>query len=64
MNIQENKENFNYLFRLQRSGRTNMFGAAAYLQSEKGLEKNKAKEVLLYWMTNYESVAKELGVEI
>ena len=55
---------FQYLFRLQASGRTNMFGAAQYLVSERDLDKATAKEVLLYWMENYETLAKELGIEI
>lgn len=61
---EDNRENFLYLFKLQKSGRTNMFGAAPYLESFMGLSKQEAREVLLHWMQNYESLAKELGVEI
>ena len=64
MNIQENAEYFKYLFELQQSGRTNMFGAAAFLQSEMRLDRNKSKAILAHWMTNYDTIAKELGVEV
>jgi len=64
MDIKANEENFRYLYDLQASGRTNMFGAAAFLQSEMGLDRNEAKQVLLYWMENYEAIATELGIEI
>ena len=63
MDIKQNAEYFKYLYRLQESGRTNMWGAAAYLQSEMGLGNNEAKEILLYWIQNYEAIAQELGIE-
>ena len=62
--VQKNQAAFKYLFRLQMSGRTNMFGAAAYLQSERGINKTEARELLMYWMNNYEEIAKELNIEI
>jgi hypothetical protein len=62
--IQENANYFRYLYQLQRSGKTNMFGASPYLVSNFDLDKNEARAVLSYWMTNYESIAQELGVEI
>jgi hypothetical protein len=62
--LTENEKDFRYLYRLQESGRTNMFGAATYLQKERGLDKNKAMEVLANWMDNYEDIAKELGIDI
>lgn len=62
--LTDNEGDFRYLYELQMSGRTNMFGAGAYLQREQGLDKNKAREVLQEWMTNYESIAKELGIEV
>ena len=64
MDIKQNERYFKYLFRLQKSGRTNMFGAGEYLQSEQGLDKAKAKEILLYWMENYEALALALNIEI
>ena len=64
MNIQENSEYFCYLFDLQQSGRTNMFGAAPFLEDAFDLDKKKAKEILIYWMENYDKIATELGVEV
>lgn len=62
--ILDNKENFEYLFGLQSSGRTNMFGASTYLQNEMGLDKKDARDVLAKWMANYDEIAKELGAEV
>lgn len=62
--IQQNEEAFRYLFDLQRSGQTNMFGAAPYLQSELGLNRDVAKTLLIQWMENYDEIAKELEVEV
>lgn len=42
-----------YLENLRRSGVTNMFGAAPYLQREFGLEYEEAKKILCDWMKNY-----------
>ena len=42
-----------YLEKLRRSGVTNMFGAAPYLQAEFGLSKVEAREILSSWMNNY-----------
>lgn len=62
--INSNEEHFRYLFELQESGRTNMFGAAIYLQNEQGLNKQEAKDILIYWMENYEAIAKHLAIEV
>jgi hypothetical protein len=62
--IQDNKDNFIYLFELQRSGICNMFGAGVYLQNERGLSRNEAREVLMFWMQHYEDIAKELDIEV
>lgn len=62
--IDQNEESFRYLFELQESGETNMFGAAPYLQRETGINKNLAKEILLYWMENYDDIAQYLGIEV
>lgn len=43
-----------YLDKLRESGVTNMFGAAPYLQTMFGLNRNDAKEILLYWMASFE----------
>jgi predicted ATPase len=62
--VEDHQLELEYLFELQQSGRTNMYGAATYLQSEMGLDKNEAREILQFWMANFEAVAKELGIEI
>lgn len=64
MDIKKNAEYFKYLYRLQRRGTTNMVGAGPYLQSTFGLDKNEAREILLFWMDKYEEIATELGIEI
>ena len=61
---EQNTKYFKYLFKLQKSGRTNMFGAASYLVNEMGMERNKAREITAEWMTKYEDIAKELNIEI
>ncbi len=59
-------DHFFYLFRLQEDGTTNMFGAAQYLvdmfvSATDALNKSQAREVLQYWMANYESLKEEMG---
>ena len=49
------KEYFEFLETLRKSGVTNMFGAAPYLQREFGLDKYEAKDVLMAWMGSYKS---------
>ncbi len=44
---------FRYLDRLRRSGVTNMFGAAPYLQEEFGLDEKEARDILLKWMDTF-----------
>ena len=43
-----------YLDKLRESGKTNMFGAGAYVQQRFGLDRKEAKEILLYWMNSFE----------
>ena len=45
---------YNFLENLRRSGVTNMFGAAPYLQAEFGMDAKEAKNVLVEWMKNYD----------
>lgn len=52
---------FKYLERLRKSGVTNMFGATPYLMKEFDLEEQEAKKILLFWMENYEALAKNYG---
>ena len=42
-----------YLELLRRSGETNMYGAAPYLEAAFGLSRNEAKKILIDWMENY-----------
>lgn len=46
-------EYFSYLNVLRESGRTNMFGAGAYLMDEFGLTRQEARKVLMEWMRSY-----------
>jgi hypothetical protein len=63
--IQENEEYFDFLFTLQNSGVTNMFGAASYLQREfPNLSRPEAIAILSVWMENYEEIAAELKATI
>jgi hypothetical protein len=47
------EEVFSYLNDLRDSGKTNMFGAAAYIEKDFGLDKRKAKEILVKWMKSF-----------
>lgn len=42
-----------FLENLRRSGITNMFGAAPYIQQVFDVSKHEAKSILLDWMKNY-----------
>lgn len=42
-----------YLEKLRRSGVTNMFGAAPYLQKAFNLTRDEASKILADWMRNY-----------
>jgi hypothetical protein len=46
-------EHLEFLDRLRASGRTNMYGASPYLQTEFALDKNEARDVLRYWMDSF-----------
>ena len=57
-----------FLSKLRTSGKTNMFGAAPYLQQTFDLEKKEAKDLLAYWMGSYrnpdldESLNEDYGI--
>ena len=56
-----NKQHINYyktLEEIRRSGICNMWGAAPYLAEIEGISKEKAEEVLLEWITNYNEIKK------
>lgn len=42
-----------YLEKLRRSGVTNMYGAAPYLEAEFGISYREAVSILADWMKNY-----------
>lgn len=48
------KDHFQYLDKLRDSGRCNMWGAAAYLQNERGLTSERAKQVHAAWMETFD----------
>jgi len=66
--LEENvdKKYSDFLVALRDSGVTNMFGAGPYLQSEFGLDKREAREILANWMRSFgESLSegKQLDIE-
>jgi hypothetical protein len=61
--VDQYRAEFEYLYELQASGRTNMFGAAAYLRKEMGMSRKDAPVVLLHYMNFYDEVAKYLGIK-
>jgi len=55
------KQVYAYLFDLQESGVTNMFGAVPYIMCQfPDLSQSEAREALFYWMDNYEKLKVEL----
>jgi len=46
-------EHLEYLDELRDSGETNMFGAGHWLESEFGLTRPVAREILQYWMKTF-----------
>jgi hypothetical protein len=55
MSIEEFQEDyFTYLDELQKSGVTNMLGAASYIEDKFWIEPKEAKEVLRLWMKSKE----------
>lgn len=56
-----NKEHIGYyktLEAIRRSGIYNMWEAAPHLAEMEGISKEKAEEVLLEWITNYNEIKK------
>lgn len=52
-NEEELTEYLAYLDDLRLSGKTNMYGAASYLQQEFDLSRKEAREILFYWMETF-----------
>lgn len=50
-------EYFTFLDVLRDSGATNMFGAAPYLVEVYGIDKHKARDILLAWMQHKQESA-------
>lgn len=50
-------EYFTFLDVLRDSGATNMFGAAPYLVEVYGMDKRKARDILLAWMQSKQEKA-------
>jgi len=46
-------EHLEYLDDLRESGVTNMFGAGPYVQKEFMLNKDEARDIVLYWMKSF-----------
>ena len=42
-----------FLSKLRTSGKTNMMGAAPYLQAEFNLSKKESRDLLAYWIDSY-----------
>ena len=53
MKNKKEKEYFEYLDTVRDTGGINMFAAGRLLEEEFGLDRRKAKEVLLKWMKNF-----------
>ncbi len=49
---------FDYLEILRKSGVTNMFGAAPYLEQEFGLDRREARTILKQWMVQFHSTQR------
>lgn len=56
---------FKYLFSLQESGLTNMFGASSYIKKTfTDLSLSECETLLKKWMENYKTIKKELNKKI
>ena len=49
----ERLEQYKYLVELRDSGRTNMWGAAEYMEDELGIYMDEAKTVLVDWIKSF-----------
>ena len=58
---EEHMDHYSFLFMLQESGVTNMFGAVPYLVEHQGLDRREATEVLGTWMDNYAEIKAMMG---
>ena len=64
MGDSEKDEIFQYLFELQSSGVTNMFGAVPYAVEEfPQFDKKEVKAVVMEWMKNYSEIHDRMGID-
>lgn len=49
----QEKEVLEYLNKLRKSGKTNMFGARVYIIKEFPVDQEEAKRLLMLWMKNF-----------
>ena len=42
-----------FLDNLRKSGQTNMFGAGPYIQQTFGVDRDQAKQIVIYWMETF-----------
>lgn len=54
-------EHLDYLDNLRESGITNMFGAGEYVQQAFGVNRQDAKEIVLYWMRTFSERQPQKG---
>lgn len=57
------KEAMVFLNALRRSGVTNMFGAAPFVEDEFGIDTREARRILQLWMRNFNEEGKYEEVE-
>lgn len=57
------KKAMEFLNFLRRTGVTNMFGAAPYVEEEFGLDKREARRILTLWMLNFNEAGNYAEVE-
>jgi len=57
------KEAMGFLNVLRRSGVTNMFGAAPFVEDEFSIDKREARRILQLWMRNFNEEGKYEEVE-
>jgi hypothetical protein len=55
----DNESYFRFLTILRDSGKTNMFGAAPYLQKTFGLSSSEARKILADWMKSFNEAVTE-----
>ena len=58
--VKQNELYFNYLEELRQSGKVNTFGAVPYLEQEFGVSNVEAKELVTYFVKNYDEVIAKL----